>query len=79
MILENLVIFYLWRMRKYQIFVSIITLILGFTFYGETVFFNIGDTYYVMAAESLCFAVWAIITIILTIISLKKYFSRDEA
>lgn len=66
-------------MRKYQIFLSILTLIFGFTFYGEQVTINIADTYYIIAAEALCFGVWAIFTIIFSIISLKKYFSRNAA
>jgi len=65
-------------MRKYSVFVSILTLIFGFTFYGEKVSITILDTSYIIAAEVLCFSVWAIFTIIFTIINLKKYFSENE-
>lgn len=65
-------------MRKYSIFVSILTLIFGFTFYGEIVTINLFDTYYLIPAEVLCFGVWAIFTIIFTIINLKKFFSRND-
>tara|TARA_B100001063_G_C16497205_1_gene420276 strand:+ start:409 stop:609 length:201 start_codon:yes stop_codon:yes gene_type:complete len=66
-------------MRKYSIFISIITLIFGFSFYGESVNLSLLDTEYVIAAEVLCFGFWLIATIIIQMISLKRYFSRDEA
>ncbi|QYA24595.1 hypothetical protein G3I01_03415 [Gramella sp. MT6] len=62
-------------MRKYSTFVSIITLILGFAFYGETVSFNFYDTYYIVAAEVVCFAFWALFMLIFLIINLKKFLS----
>ena len=40
-------------MRKYSIFISIITLIFGFSFYGESVNLSLLDTEYVIAAEVL--------------------------
>ena len=66
-------------MRKYHILISVLTLIIGFTFYGETIIFPIHDTYYVIPAEVVCFYVWLILTLILHGISLKNYFSRNEA
>lgn len=66
-------------MRKYSIFISIITLIFGFTFYGEPVSIQIFNTEYVIAAEVLCFAVWLILTLLIQAINLKRYFSRNEA
>jgi len=65
-------------MRKYSTFVSIITLIFGFTFYGELLTINIYGTQYIIAAEVLCFIIWAIIMLILFIMNLKKHFSENE-
>lgn len=62
-------------MRKYSIFASIITLILGFAFYGEYITINFFDTYYLIAAEVVCFAFWALFMLILLIINLKKFLS----
>jgi len=66
-------------MRKYSVFISILTLIFGFTFYGESVNIHIFNTEYIVAAEVLCFGVWLIATIIIQIINIKRYFSRNEA
>ncbi|MGA8855382.1 MAG: hypothetical protein WB492_14510 [Christiangramia sp.] len=66
-------------MRKYSTFVSIITLIFGFTFYGEEVTMHIYDTYYIIAAEVVCFGVWLIFMLIFLLIYLKKFFSKNEA
>ena len=66
-------------MRKYSVFLSILTLILGFTFYGEPVSVKILNTEYVVAAEVLCFTVWLTLTLIIQAINLKNYFYRDEA
>jgi len=66
-------------MRKYAVLISILTLIFGFTFYGELVHFTLFDTEYIIAAEVLCFGFWFIATIIIQMINLKRYFSRNEA
>ena len=63
-------------MRKYSTFISIITLILGFTFYGEHVPITVFQTRYIIAAEVVFFIIWAIIMLILLIINLKKIFFR---
>jgi len=66
-------------MRKYAILISILTLIFGFTFYGEPIHITLLDTEYIIAAEVFCFGVWLVATIIIQIINLKRYFSRNEA
>ena len=66
-------------MRMYSVLVSIITLIFGFTFYGEPVNINIYDTHYIIAAEVLCFAVWCVCMLIFQLIKLKKFLSKHEA
>ncbi|WP_089665781.1 hypothetical protein [Gramella sp. MAR_2010_147] len=66
-------------MRTYSIIVSIITLIFGFTFYGENLTINIHDTYYIIAAEVVCFSIWLLCTIIFQLINLKNYLSKNAA
>ena len=65
-------------MRKYHILISILIVILGLTFYGETITVTIHDTYYVIAAEVICFAAWFIFTVIYMIVKLKRFFTPDE-
>lgn len=60
-------------MRLFPLFLSAITLILGFTFYGEIVTFNIFDTYYLIPAEVICFSIWLVITMVYWLIRLKNY------
>lgn len=66
-------------MRKLPVLVSILTLIFGFTFYGEIVSINIHDTFYIISAEALCFLIWLCFTIIFWFIKLKKVLSKNEA
>lgn len=66
-------------MRKYSILLSILTLIFGFTFYGEQFSITILETNYVIAAEVVFFSIWTVLMVILQIIKLKKFLSRNEA
>ncbi|CAL68508.1 hypothetical protein [Christiangramia forsetii] len=66
-------------MRKYSTIVSIITLIFGFAFYGEKLTINIYDTYYIIAAEVVCFSIWLLFMIIFQLINLKKFLSKNAA
>jgi len=66
-------------MKKYSTLISIITLIFGFTFYGEHITINAYDTQYVIAAEVICFAIWLVCMLIFQLINLKKFLSKNEA
>lgn len=63
-------------MNKYSFLISILTLILGFTFYGEHLTINIHDTYYVIAAEVVCFFFWSIFMVIFLMNGLKNLILR---
>ena len=65
-------------MNKYSIAISLITLVFGFTFYGEIVTINLGDTYYLIPAEVICFGIWLIFMIMFWTFRLKKILSKNE-
>ncbi|MCH4822167.1 hypothetical protein ML462_03190 [Gramella lutea] len=66
-------------MNKFSILASILTLIFGFTFYGEKVELNILGTSYLVAAEVICFGLWLMFTLIFWSIRMKKFLSGNEA
>lgn len=66
-------------MRKFPLLVSSITLILGFTFYGEIITCSLYDTYYLIPAEVALFSIWLLITIIYWAFQLKRFLSQNEA
>jgi hypothetical protein len=65
-------------MAKYRFLISIITLIFGFSFYGEFVTISLYDTYYVIAAEVIIFAIWLVIMMIFLFLYLKNRLQENE-
>ncbi|GAA4312378.1 hypothetical protein GCM10023115_31550 [Pontixanthobacter gangjinensis] len=66
-------------MNKYTLGISLLTLMFGFTFYGEIITINLGATYYLIPAEVICFGIWLIFMIIFWISRLRKILSKNEA